>query len=163
MSEERNIQGQVDGPSDRPAGWRQVIADAPQRGRILIVDDDQAVLDGLTKILTRLGHDVTPVGSAEEADSWLQAHSFDLLLLDVDLPGMNGTEFLSWSLSRHPEQPVIMLTGIDSPDMAIRCIEEGARTYLVKPVDADFLRLAVRDALALGKVLTERNRTASVV
>ena len=143
-------------------GWKDVIAEAPSDATILLVDDEQPVLDGLAKILTRLGYAVKTATSAEEADQWLESEQFDLMLLDLHLPGMSGMEFLTWSLTRSPEMPVIMLTGVDSPDMAIQCIDQGARTYLVKPVDIEFLRLAVRDALAVGKVLSERNQGATV-
>jgi DNA-binding response OmpR family regulator len=50
-----------------------------------------------------------------------------------------------------------MLTGLDDPDLAIRCLEKGARTYLVKPIEIRILRLALRDALAVRRLLQERN------
>ena len=99
--------------------------------------------------------------SAEDADRWLTSERFDLLLLDIELPRMKGVEFLSWALSRDPEMAVIMLTGLDIPEVAIECMDQGARTYLVKPIEVDFLRLALRDALGLRRVLVERNDLAS--
>jgi DNA-binding NarL/FixJ family response regulator len=53
-----------------------------------------------------------------------------------------------------------MLTGLDIPEVAIECMDQGARTYLVKPIEVDFLRLALRDALGLRRVLVERNDLA---
>lgn len=53
-----------------------------------------------------------------------------------------------------------MLTGVHAPGVALECLEAGARTDLVKPVDADFLRVAIRDALATRKLLVERNALA---
>ena len=50
-----------------------------------------------------------------------------------------------------------MTTGLDLPEVAIQCIENGARTYLVKPIDADFLRLALKNAMAVRSLLVERN------
>ncbi len=116
-------------------GWRDAIAEAPARARILVVDD--------------------------EPDRWLTSERFDLLVLDIELPHMKGVEFLSWALSRDPEMAVIMLTGLDIPEVAIECIDHGARTYLVKPVEVEFLRLALRDALAMRRVLVERNDLAA--
>ena len=81
-------------------------------------------------------------------------------ILDIELPRMSGTEFLAWALKRDPELAVIMLTGIDLPEVAIECMNAGARTYLVKPVEKEFLELALRDALALRRVLVERNDLA---
>lgn len=138
-------------------GWRDVIARAPERARVLVVDDDAEVRRALQRLVTRLGHNVTQAGSAEEADHWLGSGRFDACLLDIELPRMKGVEFLSWALNRDPEMAVIMLTGLDSPELAIECIQGGARTYLVKPVEAAFLELALRDALAMRRVLVELN------
>lgn len=143
-------------------GWKNIVEEAPTEARILVVDDEADVRTGLEKLLKRMGYAVKTAASAEEADNWLQTERFDLMLLDIELPRMKGTEFLGWSLSRDPEMPVIMLTGLDSPDLAVRCIDSGARTYLVKPIEAEFLRLAVRDALGLRKILVERNESRSV-
>ena len=140
-------------------GWPQVLADAPASGKVLVVEDEDPVREGLEKLLVRYGHTVRTAASAEEADAWLDdaGISFDVILLDIELPRMKGVEFLQWIMDRSPEVAVIMLTGLDDPKVAVRCLEEGARTYLVKPVDPDFLRLALRDALALRRLLRERN------
>lgn len=141
-------------------GWKDVLAAAPERGRVLVVDDEVEVRRGLQRLITRFGYSVRVAASAEEADNWLNSERFDICLLDIELPRMKGVEFLGWALTRDPEMAVIMLTGLDLPEVAIECIDEGARTYLVKPVEADFLRLALRDALAVRRVLVERNDLA---
>ena len=128
-----------------------------ERARILIVDDEIEVRRGLQRLVTRFGYSVRTAASAEEADQWLNNERFDACLLDIELPRMKGVEFLGWALSRDPELAVIMLTGLDLPEVAIECLDAGARTYLVKPVEADFLRLALRDAVAMRRVLVERN------
>lgn len=138
-------------------GWPDVIAEAPAKARILVVDDEVEVRRSLHRLVTRMGHMARAAASAEEADEWLANESFDICLLDIELPRMSGTEFLSWALKRDPEMAVIMLTGLDSPEIAVQCIDAGARTYLVKPVESEFLALALRDALAVRKVLVERN------
>ncbi|NIU36694.1 MAG: response regulator [Gemmatimonadetes bacterium] len=122
-----------------------------------MVDDERPVREGIERLIRRFGHTVKTAASAEKADHWLASHRFDLCLLDIDLPKMKGVEFLEWALGRDPEMAVIMLTGIDDPELALRCMERGARTYLVKPVEAEFLHLAVRDALAVRTLLIERN------
>lgn len=141
-------------------GWTHAIGQGDARGRVLIVDDDREIRQALFKLVTRFGHSAKQASSAEEADLWLNSERFDVCLLDIELPRMSGAEFLSWALNRDPEMAVIMLTGLDLPDLAIECIDRGARTYLVKPVEAEFLRLAVRDALAMRKLLVERNELA---
>lgn len=141
----------------RPHGWRDVLSAAPANPWILVVDDDAEIRGSLCRLLTRLGYSVRLSASAEEADQWLSSQRFHACLLDIDLPRMKGVEFLGWALSRDPEMAVIMLTGVDAPEVAIQCIEQGARTYLTKPVEAEFLRLALRDAVALRALLVERN------
>lgn len=151
------------GSTPRPPsrhGWRDVIHEGEAAAAVLVVDDDPEVRTSLTRLLTRLGYSVRVSGSAEEADQWLSAQRFHACLLDIELPRMKGVEFLGWALSRDPEMAVIMLTGLDAPEVAVECIEQGARTYLTKPVEAEFLRLALRDAVALRTLLVERNALA---
>lgn len=142
-------------------GWPGVLAGAPTKASVLVVDDEAGIRKSLQKLLTRFGHNVKQASSAEEGDAWLSSQRFDLLLLDIELPRMKGVEFLSWALERDPELAVIMLTGLDVPELAVECLDAGARTYLVKPVEAEFLRLAVRDALAVRRILVERNDAAA--
>lgn len=136
---------------------------AGTKARILVVDDEADIRQSLHRLITRFGHSVKVAASAEEADMWLETERFDVCLLDIELPRMSGREFLKWAMSRDPEMAVIMLTGLDLPDLAIECIDQGARTYLVKPIEAEFLRLALRDAIAMRRVLVERNDLAGGV
>ena len=140
--------------------FKNVPTSAPSSARVLIVEDDPDVRKSLEKLVRALGYEVRSAASAEEGDHWLSAERFEVMLLDIELPRMKGVEFLSWALDRDGEMAVIMLTGLDDPALAIECIEKGARTYLVKPIEADFLRLGLRDALAVRALLVERNRLA---
>lgn len=138
-------------------GWTDLLARAPRTATVLVVDDEAHIRESLKRLVTHFGFDVKTAASAEEADHWMSSLRFDVVLLDIELPRMKGVEFLSWALEKDPEQAIIMLTGLDDPDLALECIDKGARTYLVKPVEADFLRYALRDALAMRKLLLERN------
>lgn len=143
-------------------GWRELASRTSTGSRILIVDDDARTRRGLEKLIESMGYDQVKVaGSAEEADHWMTSLEFDLVLLDIELPRMNGVEFLAWALDREPELATIMLTGLDNPDLAIQCLRAGARNYLVKPINPDFLEVAIRDALAVRGVLLERNQWRS--
>ncbi len=145
---------------EKRIGWRDVPGYAPEAARILVVEDEKPVRDSLVKLVSRYGYQVRGAASAEEGDSWLSSEDFHLVLLDIELPKMKGVEFLRWTLERSPETAVIMMTGLDDPALAIECLEEGARTYLVKPPEPEFLRLALRDALAVRRILQERNDLA---
>ncbi len=140
--------------------WKGMLASAPPAGRILVVDDDPNVRKALSRLLARGGYSVQAVASSEEADRWLGVERFPVCLLDVELPRMSGVEFLTWALVKDPEMAVIMLTGVDAPEVALECLDQGARTFLVKPVEADFLLRAIRDAVALRYLLIEHNDRA---
>jgi DNA-binding NtrC family response regulator len=141
----------------RGLGWEGFAGLAPQSARVLIVDDDAGVRKSLERVLATFGYETRSAPSAGQAHHWLGTERFDAMLLDIELPRMKGVEFLSWAFARDPELAVIMLTGLHDPELAIRCVEQGARTYLVKPIETELLRLALRDALAVRRLLQERN------
>ena len=124
---------------------------------VLIVDDETAIRQMLEKVVSGYGYSTKTAASAEEADQWLSAMRFDVVLLDIELPRMNGVEFLSWALAKDPEMAVIMLTGLDDPDLALECLSKGARTYFVKPFEASFIQHALRDAVVMRRLLVARN------
>ena len=146
--------------SEKRRGWQDVLNQAPKNVQVLVVDDEAHIRESLKRLVSHFGHTVKTAASAEEADHWLSSQRFELMLLDIELPRMKGVEFLGWALEKDPEQAVIMLTGLDDPDLAIECLDKGARTYLVKPIEAEFLRLALRDALAMRQILVELNNRA---
>ena len=117
-------------------GWREVLGGSGERARILVVDDEIEVRRGLQRLVTRFGYSVRTAASAEEADQWLNMERFDVCLLDIELPRMKGVEFLGWALSRDPELAVIMLTGLDLPEVAIECLDNssGQGTVLSDPI-----------------------------
>lgn len=144
-------------PETPRIGFKDLVDHVPESAEVLVVEDEPQVRKSLKRLIDSFGHEVRTASSAEEADAWLGSQRFDVCLLDIELPKMKGVEFLEWALERDPEMAVIMLTGIDDPSVALECLDHGARTYLVKPVEVEFLRRAVRDALAVRRVLTERN------
>jgi len=116
--------------------------------RVLVVDDDPRIRRVMRRLLAQFGYQTRTAASAEEADSLLSLVRFDVVLLDIGLPRMNGIEFLEWTLKRHPDIPVVMLTALDDRELAVQSLAAGARTYLLKPVQPDFLRLAIENAIA---------------
>lgn len=148
-------------PPRKALGFSDLGSYGPRSADILLVEDEPDVRKSLRRLLESLGHNVKEAASAEEGDVWLTSQRFHVCLLDVELPKMQGLEFLGWALGRDPEMAVIMLTGLDDPELAFECLGKGARTYLVKPVDAEILRLALRDALGVRRLLAERNEATS--
>ncbi|MBW4550605.1 MAG: response regulator [Aphanocapsa sp. GSE-SYN-MK-11-07L] len=116
-----------------------------QGGMILVVDDNPTNCDLLSRQLKKQGYAVTPATNAQQALRLLKAISYDLILLDVIMPGMNGIELLQ-QLKRHEDWrhiPVIMISALDEIDGAVRCIELGAEDYLHKPFDPTLLKARI--------------------
>jgi len=111
-------------------------------GRVLVADDSQANRDVLVSYLTREGHYVEAVGDGLAAVSAVLEQPFDVVLLDMIMPGMNGDEVLKVIKGepRLRSLPVIMISALDAFDSIVRCIEEGAEDYLPKPFNRVLLR-----------------------
>ena len=111
----------------------------PSKPRVLIVDDEERFRTTLRKLLAVRQIDATDVGSAEEAFSQIANQPYDVVLLDVKMPGMNGIEALGRIKKQHPEIEVIILTGHASVDAAVEIMKLGGYEYLLKPCPIDEL------------------------
>ena len=113
----------------------------------MIVDDEEAARYGMRRALTTLGYNITEAGSAEAARALLKQTEPDLLLLDVNLPGLSGLDFLRELKSANGNGPlVIIVTAHGSERMAVEAVKAGAHDYLSKPFEVDDLRLVVKNA-----------------
>src|SRR5215210_4430418 len=113
----------------------------------MIVDDEEAARYGMRRALTTLGYNISEAGSAEAARALLKQHDPDLLLLDVNLPGMSGLDFLRELKTSNGSGPlVIIVTAHGSERMAVEAVKAGAYDYLSKPFELDDLRLVVKNA-----------------
>ncbi len=118
--------------------------------KILVVDDHALVREGLMQTLHQLEGEVVCVG-AEDADAALQAlqtQDYDLLLLDLMLPGINGMAFLGVLRKRFPELPVVILSALDDPDTVARAMRSGAAGFVPKYSSSEDLLSALRQVLA---------------
>jgi CheY-like chemotaxis protein len=125
-----------------------------QEGSLLVVDDHAMNRDLLARQLARHGYSVATASSGAEALAKLGTHSFDLILLDVIMPELNGVEVLQ-RLKADPvwaEIPVLMISALDELDSVVRCIELGADDYLAKPFDPVLLGARIRSNLRVGQV-----------
>ncbi|HKS28383.1 MAG TPA: sigma-54 dependent transcriptional regulator [Pyrinomonadaceae bacterium] len=116
--------------------------------RLLIVDDEEAARYGMRKALAGFGYEIEEAGSVEAAREQLKKVRADLMLLDVNLPGTSGLEFLKELKEEKGDAPlVILITAHGSERMAVEAIKSGAHDYLSKPFELDELRLVVKNAL----------------
>ncbi len=120
-------------------------------GRILVVDDDQAMLDVLKEILTSRGHEVVTAVDGQEAIELLQTERFDLIITDIVMPRKNGVDVLNRAREIDPRYPVIVITGNPSEETTEKLIRVGAYEFIVKPFDNDRVLIAVTKLLAIKK------------
>jgi DNA-binding NtrC family response regulator len=115
--------------------------------RILVVDDEPIIRESLGEFLTQEGFAVSASGSAEEALARAQATRFDLVLCDVQLPGIDGLELLHRLLKISPDTFVILITAYGTVESAVAAFQRGAHDYLMKPILLDEVLLKIRRAL----------------
>jgi two-component system phosphate regulon response regulator OmpR len=120
-----------------------VADDAPH---LLVVDDDRRIRDLLSRFLATEGYRVTTAETATDARAKLKSLSFDLLVLDVMMPGENGFDFAQ-SLRAESTVPILMLTARDAAESRIRGLEMGADDYLSKPFEPRELSLRIANIL----------------
>jgi DNA-binding response OmpR family regulator len=112
--------------------------------RILLVEDDPQLGDGLTVGLRQAGFAVDWVRDGNAADLALHAESFDLVVLDLGLPKLSGMEVLSRARGRGQSMPILILTARDATGDKVSGLDAGADDYLVKPIDLDELTARIR-------------------
>jgi len=125
---------------------------------LLIVDDDEALRRWAERVARDQGYSCDGACDASAVREQLQRHSYQLALLDVNMPGESGIELLSHIRRSHPEVAVLMVTGEDSTDLAMTAIELGAYGYLVKPVGSGELLINVANALHRRRRELENHR-----
>ncbi len=125
--------------------------------RILVVDDEPASRLAMVDLLEAEGHRVSTAEDAPSARQELDTGAFDLVLMDLVLPGVEGLELLDRALARDPMQRVVMITGHGSVESAVTAMQRGAFHYLTKPVKAAELRAVAAKALE-DRSLREENQ-----
>jgi DNA-binding response OmpR family regulator len=115
-------------------------------GRVLVVEDDDSLSEVVGLVLSAAGMDVTAVGNGLDALSTFAVGDFDIVILDLMLPGLDGFEVCS-TLRRESSVPVIMLTARGEPGMVVRGLECGADDYVTKPFESAVLLARVRAVL----------------
>ena len=123
--------------------------------RILIVDDDPLVPQTLRILLSKHGYDVEATATAEEAFARMDAQMFDLIVSDINMPGVDGFGLLKHVKRNHPGTEVILVTGYGTIENAVRGMRDGAFDYVTKPVLDEEMVLVVGRAIESARLRTE--------
>lgn len=119
--------------------------------RVLLVEDDPILADGLLHSLSRAGYAIDHARHGEEADHMLIAQSYDLAILDLGLPRLDGFEVLRRLRSRENSVPVLILTARDAVEDRVRGLDLGADDYLAKPFELPELEARIRALIRRGQ------------
>ncbi len=125
------------------------------KNRILVVDDEQLIRWSLEQNLTKQGYDVITAASGEDALRLVQQEAPDLILLDIQLPGMNGLEVLEKVKQIDEEIIVIMITALGVLETAVKAMRLGAHDYINKPFNLDELAIVIKKAFETGDLKRE--------
>jgi len=137
--------------------------EAREKGRILVVDDERSMREMLEIFLGREGFGVASCASGSEALRLLEegspgkpgVHPFDLLITDINMPGLSGFDLLREARARDPELPVLMITAYGSPDSAVEAMKRGATDYLTKPFRIEEVKARIAGPLERRRLARE--------
>lgn len=130
---------------------------------ILVADDDQVLLRAYARVLTSNGYRVETVADGKSALEAFQKRRFDLVLSDIDMPGLSGLELLE-AVRRHDlDVPVVLVTGTPEVSTTIRAIEYGALRYLVKPVETAALIKVAGDGVRLHQIAKAKRQALTML
>lgn len=127
-----------------------------ERENILIVDDDVHILELLQRHLQSLNYHSYKAISVKEAISILNDHAIDLLITDLQMPGVDGLQLVKYVSEHFPHIPKLAVTGFPSIDGALKAMKSGAMDYLIKPFTKEELKNAVQKSLSLGRNLNQK-------
>lgn len=116
--------------------------------QLLLIEDDALLADGIATALRQAGHTVDMAFDGHQADLCLQSATYDVAILDLGLPGLDGSQVLQRLRNRGNETPVLVVSARDALQERVRVLDLGADSYLVKPVAMEELEARVR---ALGR------------
>lgn len=128
---------------------------APETGSLLVVDDEEMNRDMLSRRLIRRGYEATCAVDGYEALKLIESRQFDLVLLDVMMPGINGIDVLKTIRQTHEPArlPIIMVTALGDSDHIVAALDAGANDYVTKPVDIKVALARVRTHLMVKRAM----------
>ena len=131
---------------------------ADERARILIVDDDDGTRESLTLVLAEKGYGIDGVATGQEAVEKAREQVFDVAVVDVNLPDMDGLELFKPLMEMHPDMAVIVATGHATLETAVRALNEGASAYILKPLDTDQILARIERVVQMQRLAADNRR-----
>jgi DNA-binding NtrC family response regulator len=130
--------------------------------RVLLVDDEKEFTDALSERLRMRGLEVFTASSGKQALDLAGQHRFDAVILDLQMPGMDGIETLKYLLAADADQQVIVLTGHGSISKSVEALKAGAAEFFEKPIDIQMLTEKIGDAAA-NRLTLLQERSAQAI
>jgi DNA-binding NtrC family response regulator len=127
----------------------------PKTHKILIVDDDPEIVWYISSLVKKFGYDFESASNGEACLSKIEKTAFDMVILDITMPGMSGVDVMKQMNERGFKAPVIILSAYENVSFAVETTKLGAYDYLVKPVDEEKFRVTVQNALKTRELETE--------
>jgi EAL domain-containing protein (putative c-di-GMP-specific phosphodiesterase class I) len=153
-------------PSSRgvPSETRlRAVGEGPIATRLLLVDDDATVLRSTSRLLRARGYDVTTADNGPDAVRAVDLRHFDVILSDIDMPGMDGIQLLREVREHDLHVPVVLVTGVPAISTAVQALEYGAFHYLTKPLSGDELVKVVDKAARLHRMARLKEQAAELL
>lgn len=124
--------------------------------KVLLVDDEEDFLEIMSERMEARGMEVTTCTSAIEAVEMIKSKTFDAIILDFMMPGMDGFQALKEIKTKHPESQIILLTGHATVEKGVEAMKMGATDFLEKPADMEALEKKIKEASARRMLIVEK-------
>jgi len=131
--------------------------------KVLLVDDEEDFLEAMAERMRARDMEVTTASSAGEAFKKMESETFDAIVLDFQMPEMDGMEALKSIKAKRPESQIILLTGFATVEKGVQAMKEGAADFMEKPADLEVLSQKIKEAKAEKMVIVEKQATKKVI
>jgi two-component system phosphate regulon sensor histidine kinase PhoR len=129
--------------------------ESAEQAKILVVDDESRIRDACTLVLSEQGAEVATAVDGDQGVAMIQREHFDVILVDLMMPGLSGMEVLSFVREKHPHTVVIVITGYATLEHSIEAMKKGAFDFIPKPFTPDQLRTVVAKAVRYNRALQD--------
>ncbi len=131
--------------------------------KVLLVDDEEDFLEAMAERMRARDMEVTTASSAGEACKKMESETFYAIVLDFQMPEMDGMEALKSIKAKRPESQIILLTGFATVEKGVQAMKEGAADFMEKPADLEVLSQKIKEAKAEKMVIVEKQATKKVI